>query len=94
MMINMIDVKKLADLARIEIHEAEIQSLEEDLTAIVAYVSKIEGAESFGEGSTHTDLRNVMRGDENPFESEMFTEEILNNVPAQEGGYLKVKKIL
>ncbi len=88
------DIKKLAELARLSLSDEEITGFEKDLNAIISYVSKIEGAESGVLGSAHTDLRNVMRGDDLPFEPGTFTKEILQNAPAVEDGYLKVKKIL
>jgi Asp-tRNA(Asn)/Glu-tRNA(Gln) amidotransferase C subunit len=35
-----------------------------------------------------------MRGDEEFHESGIYTEKILEQAPAKEGGYIKVKKIL
>ena len=39
-------------------------------------------------------VRNVLRPDENPHQSGVFTEEILAEAPKRRGQYVKVKKIL
>ena len=39
-------------------------------------------------------MRNVMREDANPHESGIYTEKMLEQAPAREGNYIKVKKIL
>ena len=87
------DIKKLADLARIKIDETELAGLAKDLEAVVAYVSELEdaGAEAgHGEG----ELRNVMRPDTEPFAERAYTDAIIKNMPQSEDGYLKVKKII
>ena len=37
---------------------------------------------------------NVMREDKDPHEAGLYTEKILEQAPAREGDYIKVKKIL
>lgn len=91
-MINKEDIKNLASLARIGIKEDEAISLTKEIDSILEYVSQIK---SFSEelDIQKPTLRNVLRDDvltNNPNE---YTEDILNNAPKREGGYVDVKNI-
>ena len=90
------EVKKLANLARIALDDAEVAKLQGDLDAIVAYIDAVQKV-PMPEGvsaSPHLDLQNVMREDENPHESGIYTEDMLSQAPKREGNFLEVKKIL
>jgi aspartyl/glutamyl-tRNA(Asn/Gln) amidotransferase C subunit len=95
---NKAEVLKLATLARIEISDAEAESLSHEFEQILNYVGEVKKVSGVGgvEEKRMEDfvLRNVMRADENPHESGKFTEAILKEAPAREGDYIKVKKIL
>lgn len=88
------DIEKLASLSRIEVKEEEKGILLKDLESILGYVSEIQevviGSVEPKEGKLH----NVMREDENPHGSGLFSEDIMNNIPDKKDGYVKVKKIL
>ncbi|MFA5934237.1 MAG: Asp-tRNA(Asn)/Glu-tRNA(Gln) amidotransferase subunit GatC [Candidatus Paceibacterota bacterium] len=88
------DVKKLADLARIEITDAEQQEFLDNLTSILSYVKQIESVDTSELDDAEYPLRNVMREDAFPYESEKYTEKLLGEAPDTYDGYLKVKKIL
>jgi aspartyl-tRNA(Asn)/glutamyl-tRNA(Gln) amidotransferase subunit C len=92
-MVNKDEVKNLANLARIEITEAEADSLTVELDSILGYVGQIKDA-SGGETLNNPVLKNVLREDVPTNKDNEFTEDILNNAPGREGNYLKVKKIL
>lgn len=92
-MVNKDEVKNLANLARIEITETEANSLASELDSILGYVGQIKDASS-GEVLNNPVLKNVLREDVSTNKDNEFTEDILNNAPAREGNYLKVKKIL
>ena len=95
-MISTEEIKKLADLARIEIGDEEAGQLAGEIDAILGYVGQVaefasEGdADSVEIGAVH----NVLREDMNPNDPEMYTREIVAEFPDKEDGYLKVKKIL
>ena len=89
------EIQKLADLARIEIQDKEASVLAEDITSIVGYVSAVDKI------TAKTDLEkkvgavhNVFREDENPHESGIYTEALLDAAPDRDGQYIRVKKIL
>ncbi|GMQ95475.1 MAG: hypothetical protein BMS9Abin13_590 [Patescibacteria group bacterium] len=94
-MIERKDVEKLAKLTRIEISEKEKDALLKDLESVLGYVSEVGNVtSSVPEDHAPERLRNVMREDGEPHASGMYTEEILNEVPSKEDGYIKVKRIL
>lgn len=88
-----VDVAALAKLARLEVSDEELAKLEKEIPSILAFVETIQrasvGAEHKGEG-----LRNVMRADENPHESGIYTEKLLNAAPVREGDRIAVKQVL
>jgi len=88
------DIEKLAKLSRIEVQEEEKEVLIKDLESVLGYVSEIQEVVT-GEVEPEAGLlRNVMREDENPHKSGIFSEDIMDNVPSKKDGYVKVKKIL
>lgn len=98
-MISGKDVKKLADLARIEVEESELEGLAGEMGDILEYVKSIQEfqsneAESEANTLEGLEVRNVMREDQNPNEPQSFSKEIIAEFPDSEGDYLKVKKIL
>ncbi len=94
-MISEDDIKKLAELARIEVSDGEAESLGGEISSILEYVGQVKsvvGDEK--EGVEFGPVWNVMREDENPNESGSFSKELIAEFPDKEGDYLKVKKIL
>lgn len=94
-MISKEEIKKLADLARIEIKEEEQEKLASEMEAILGYIGQIKSVVA----NTKTEneagaVRNVFREDENPSESETYSQDLIAEFPESENNYLKVKKIL
>lgn len=93
MTITLNDIKNLANLARIEVTDEEAGKLTGEMDAILGYVGQIKDAV----GDVRKEVpkhHNVMREDIPTNETGEYTEKILNNAPAREGDYIKVKKIL
>ena len=94
------DVKKLADLARIDISEEEMGEIAKDFDSILAYVgqvqevSKLKNIESLHENPDNYFLQNVMREDVATNKRGEYTDRILADAPDTQDGYLKVKQIL
>ena len=86
-------IKQLADLARIEISDAEVEKLKHDFEGILAYVDQIESVEVDDVEPVYF-VTNALRDDDNPHESGLYTEVILAGAPAVKDGFIKVKKIL
>ena len=94
-MVDKVDVAALAKLARLDVSEEELSKLEKEIPNILAFVEIIQAAsaKSFGEPK-EGGLQNVMRADENPHESGVYTEKLLQAAPAREGDRIAVKQVL
>ncbi len=88
-----VDIRALADLARVAISDEEVKSLETQIPAILDFVAEIQ-AVSVGDVVAEHELVNVFRADENPHESGIYTKVLLDAAPAQENGYVKVRQVL
>jgi len=92
-----IDIRALAELSRVEISDAEVAQLEKEIPGILTFVEtirqipdeKLLALRSLGE-----EVRNVMRADENPHESGIYTEALLSAAPAREGSRIAVKQVI
>jgi aspartyl/glutamyl-tRNA(Asn/Gln) amidotransferase C subunit len=107
-MISKEEIKKLADLARIEIGDIEAEKLGGEMDAVLGYLNQVKEITEGKEADTSLNVRgvetksggdingmvNVLREDTNPTESETHSKELIAEFPASEGNYLKVKKIL
>lgn len=94
-------VKKLANLARIDMEEVEMEEIAKDFDTILAYIGQVQEAATEGgvrgevpkvPESYH--LFNIMREDIVTNKSGDYTDKILKEAPNTENGYLKVKQIL
>lgn len=92
-MIEIKDIEKLASLARIAIEDNEKLKLQKDLESILGYVSELKNAPALEGEAKESYVRNVMRGDDEHYNSGEFTEDILAEAPDRLGEYFKVKPI-
>ena len=88
-------VKKLADLARIELSNEELENFAGDISKILVYVDEIKNVALASKDDTieSATTRNVMREDSvasNKYESQ----KLVNSAPQSQDGFIKVKKIL
>lgn len=102
------DVEKLTELARLEMSDGEKQAMLSDFGSILKYIGQIEEAnvpvkQGLGEEvvQTLTSLQtrrgqpvNIFREDDKPHEAGIFTDDLLTLAPQKQDGYIKVKKIL
>lgn len=94
------EIKKLANLARIDMSEEEMCEIAKDFGAILEYVghvqeaSKLNNVESLHNNPDNYFLKNVMREDVVTNNSGEYTDSILANAPDIQDGFLKVKQIL
>jgi aspartyl-tRNA(Asn)/glutamyl-tRNA(Gln) amidotransferase subunit C len=92
-MITKEEIKNLADLARLELRDFEVENLVKEVDSILEYVGQIQ--EISGEMERNVPRHhNIMRDDVVTNEPRQYTEDILENAPFRDGDYLKVKKIL
>lgn len=94
------DIKKLANLARIDMSEEEMLETAKSFDSILAYVgqvqevSKIKNMESHVKCAEDYFLHNVMREDEVINKRGEYTDKIIALMPDTQDGFLKVKQIL
>jgi aspartyl-tRNA(Asn)/glutamyl-tRNA(Gln) amidotransferase subunit C len=88
-----IDIGALAALARVEISNEEITKFEHEIPNILAFVETIQNVDiSAAQGDTN--LRNVMREDEQAHESGIYTEKLLAQAPHVKDGRIVVKQVI
>ena len=89
------DITHLASLARIKLSEAEVDSLLAELPKIVEYVSVVDDIAAQDSSEPQPGARyNVLRPDEISNQPEEFTAAILEQMPATDERFMKVKKII
>lgn len=89
------DVQKLAALARIKIEGAELEKFTSEFDAILAYVGQLESLELPSDlKGEKPPLRNVMRADDTPHTTGVYTERLAEQFPSREGDALSVKQII
>lgn len=87
------EIKKLGFLARIDVSPEETEKLVGDMENILNFLKQIETVDVSDVTPVHR-LKNIVREDENPYESGKFTEDLLREAPQVENGFIKVNKIL
>lgn len=87
------DIRALARLARLEISDAEVASLEQEMTGILSFVETIQKADVSAE-TKGTGLRNVLRDDANPHEGSLYTKKLLAAAPESDGERIVVKQVV
>ena len=88
------EIEKVAQLARLNLKEAEKKKLEKDLGAILHYVKNLEALKTDSvEPTSHVlDLENVFRPDQ--VEKCDVRDQALRHAPSREGHFFKVPKIV
>jgi aspartyl-tRNA(Asn)/glutamyl-tRNA(Gln) amidotransferase subunit C len=87
------EVRKVADLARLEMSEADVATMARQLSAIVAYINQLQTINTDGvEPLAHAlDLHDVFRADE-PAPS-LSADEALANAPARKDNFYSVPAV-
>ncbi|OGD67186.1 hypothetical protein A2442_02220 [Candidatus Campbellbacteria bacterium RIFOXYC2_FULL_35_25] len=88
------DIEKLAELARIEMSQQEKEKILGEMDSILGFIDQIQGAKVDINGREAGEVRNIMREDGDPHESGKYTKDILKGAPKTRDGYVEVKKIL
>ena len=89
------DVLKLAQLARLDLSDAEVEEFRTELSEILQYVEQLQDIDVKGLKPTNqvTGLTNVTREDEVK-DYGYETADLLENVPAVKANLIKVKRML
>ncbi len=87
------EVKHVANLARLEMDEAEVEKFTTQLDDIISMAEQLNELDTENvEATTHVlDLKNVLREDK--VQPWLSREEALKNAPDQENGQVKVPSI-
>lgn len=94
-MVSKEEIKKLAELSRIEIGDKELDSINKDLSLILDYLSQVKEAGSKpGDPVAAQENVNQMRDDKDPHPPRLFTSDLTGLAPKTEDNYIKVKKII
>jgi len=87
------DVRKLAELARIEVPEDRLPKFAAEFDQILAYVGQLNEL-SVGKGEPLLPYENVMRKDTDPTPRGTWTEALVEQFPKKDGNSLSVKQII
>jgi len=89
------DVLKMANLARLELTESEIDGYIDELSSILQYVDMLQGVDVDGLEPTNqvTGLVNVTRPDE-VVDYGYDTKELFKNLPSIEDDHIKVNRMI
>ncbi len=90
-----IDIDNLSELARIDVSDEEAEELKESIADILDYVESVEKVA----GDTNEDpeagpVHNVLREDANPHDSDAYRDQLLNEAPETQNGFIVVPPIL
>lgn len=90
------DIEKLALLSRLALAPEEKERMRHEFDSILEYIAAIQKISGETTEKTRSIVArvNVMREDELPHESGIYTEALICAAPKREGDYIKVKKIL
>ncbi len=94
-MVSKEEVKHVALLARLGLAEAEIKKMEKDMSAILDYIEKLKEVDvsKVNIDEAGKEHRNVMRKDEPVPAPQMRVKKLIELMPEQKNGYLKVKQV-
>lgn len=94
-MISKEDIKKLSELARIEVRESEAEKLQHDLERVLEYVDQLSRAETgMVEAFTNvTGMTNVAAGDDARVAVPAETSGLLSAAPCHDQSFVKVPSV-
>jgi len=90
------EVKKIANLARLELTDKELEIYGPQLSDVLSYIDQLQEVDVTNIEPTAqvTGLENVMRDDEVEEWPNDEVESALGQAPEREGKYIKVKRVL
>lgn len=88
------DIQKLAQMVRIHVTDEEGKKLAESFESIIAYVDQISGLDTTDNTAIDHPFYNIGRAEDTEHQAVFSKDIIMQDMPAREEDYLKVKKIL
>jgi len=95
-MVSKEDIQNLAELARLELSDSEVEGLQKDISHILEYVGQVSAVSADAKISV-PENRNVMREDTPRAEGDPMVgkrEAVVAAFPKREGDYNVVRKII
>lgn len=94
-MMDIKEIKKLSELARINLTNEEEKQFQKEIGAVLGYVDKLQELNLNENGASALEKENAtnFRKDENAHEKGVYTEDLLGEVPEKQNGFVKVKQI-
>ena len=95
-MISKEEVKKIAELARIELAEDQVAKYQKELSAILEFVGTLSSADTADMAPIKqiTGLESVFRKDEDRHLLGVSDKELINQAPQHQDGYIVVPEVL
>jgi aspartyl-tRNA(Asn)/glutamyl-tRNA(Gln) amidotransferase subunit C len=84
------DVQHIAELADVGINKDELGTFTSQFNAILDYFDTLDAVK--GTAAAQSGLFNILREDE--VEPSLPLEDVLNNAPAQEDGFIKAPRVM
>jgi len=94
MAISKDEIAKVASLSRLELSAAEQDKLASELSAVVDYFNKLNELDTSSVNLELSDSETTNRTREDIMQESKIRDRILENAPATEDGFIKVKSIL
>ncbi|MDD4900843.1 MAG: Asp-tRNA(Asn)/Glu-tRNA(Gln) amidotransferase subunit GatC [Patescibacteria group bacterium] len=90
------EVKHIAELARLELTDQELEKYGGQLSAVLDYIDQLKEVDVEGVAPTAqvTGLENIWREDEIKSWPQHLVEAALSDAPAKEGRFIKVKRVI
>lgn len=90
------EVIKIANLARLELSQAEIEKMQKDLAGILDYIGQLDKIDTndIDLSQLNYSCENILREDMPISQNPETIEKMLSQAPAREGHHIKVKEIL
>jgi len=86
------EVERIAELARLDLEDDEVEALREDLGEVLEYVAKLEELDTEDVEPTTRAAIQQMHGREDEVEEGLSREEVLKNAADEEEGQFRVPK--
>lgn len=88
------DVRAIADLARLELHDEDVERYQQQLSHILGYFQKLEEVDTshIDPTSSVLPLTNVMREDE--AQDALAVDDVVANAPDSDGEQFRVRAVL
>jgi len=93
-MVTREDVKHIADLAKLDFSEDELEKFVDEFSKILEYVSQLRELDAEGVEPTYSISAKIQPLREDIVKPSLPKEEVLKNAPEEQYGYFKIPRIM